>query len=315
MTATLMGSAAVAVESMRADVDVLLSADLTSLSSTELTGLVADLETQRRRLEAVDQRLLAEVADRGLAGDYGATSVPDLLVQLLRVSRREARARMRRAAEVGPRRGLTGEALRPIFPVVAAAVADGTISADHTDVIMKAVDAIPLHRQADFDEVVETALVEAAGTLEPRQVASIGNVLLERIDPDGAEPREEDRQRRRGFGLRAHRDGSSTPYGTLTPEATAVWTTILDALSAPHAESETGERDDRSAAQRRHDALLEAGQRLLNGGNLPDTGGVPTSVIIRIDTDQAGEMNADDAATGGAQTDAEDVDAEDVDAE
>ena len=132
-----------AVESLRADVDVLLSADLTSLSSTEVAGLVADLESQRRRLEAVDQRLLAEVTDRGLAGDYGASSGPDLLVQLLRVSRREAKARMRRAAEVGPRRGLTGEPLAPIFPTVAAAVAEGTISAEHADVIIKAVECDP----------------------------------------------------------------------------------------------------------------------------------------------------------------------------
>ena len=51
MTATLQGSAALAVESMRADVDVLLAVHLTSLSSTELTGLVADLGTQRRRTE------------------------------------------------------------------------------------------------------------------------------------------------------------------------------------------------------------------------------------------------------------------------
>src|SRR5579875_1605263 len=167
MTATLMGSAAVAVESMRADVDVLLSADLTSLSSTELTGLVADLEMQRRRLEAVDHRLLAEVADRGLAGDFGATSAPDLLVQLLRVSRREAKARMRRAGEVGPRRGLTGEPWPPIFRSVADAVAEGRLSAEHTDVILKAVDAIPQHLQQQFDTVMEDALVEAARTLEP----------------------------------------------------------------------------------------------------------------------------------------------------
>ena len=42
----------------------------------------------------------------------------------------------------------------------------------------------------------------------------------------------------------------------------------------------------------------DAGQRLLNGGNLPDTGGVPTSVIIRIDTDQTDPETHDQA---GAQ--------------
>ena len=56
MTATLQGSAALAVESMRADVDVLLEAELTSLSSTELTGLVAGLETQRREMGTVSRR-------------------------------------------------------------------------------------------------------------------------------------------------------------------------------------------------------------------------------------------------------------------
>src|SRR5579875_2228428 len=125
MTATMVPAGA-AVDAVRDGVDGLLSAELTSLSSTELTALVADMETQRRRLEAVDQRLLAEVADRGLAGEFGATSVADLLVQLLRISRREAKARMRRAGEVGPRRGLTGEPLPPIFRTVAAGVAEGS---------------------------------------------------------------------------------------------------------------------------------------------------------------------------------------------
>ena len=47
-----------------------------------------------------------------------------------------------------------------------------------------------------------------------------------------------------------------------------MWRTIIDALSAP-VTGPDGERDPRTAAQRRHDALYEAGLRLLRSGSLP----------------------------------------------
>ena len=58
---------------------------LSGLSGVELTGLLADVEVQRRRLESVDQGLLAEVAGRGVAGEYACSGPVELLVQLLRV--------------------------------------------------------------------------------------------------------------------------------------------------------------------------------------------------------------------------------------
>ena len=59
-----------------------------------------------------------------------------------------------------------------------------------------------------------------------------------------------------------------------------MWRTIIDALSAP-VPGPGGERDERTAAQRRHDALHEAGLRLLRSGTLPDAGGTPVTVLIR----------------------------------
>ena len=125
--------------------------------------------------------------------------------------------------------------------------------------------------------------------------------LLAHLDPDGVEPREQRAQRLRGFSLIRHPDGSATPTGLLTPATTAVWQPILDALSAPHTDRDTdstttatrrrrrggaAERDDRSAAQRRHDALLDAGLRLLRSATLPDSGGVPVTILARIDAHQ-----------------------------
>src|SRR5438309_9794095 len=88
------GPVADAVALLRAAVDGLLAASLSSSSSVEVATLLSSLETERRRLEAVDQRLLAEVTERGVAGDYARTSPADLLITTLRVSPAEARARL-----------------------------------------------------------------------------------------------------------------------------------------------------------------------------------------------------------------------------
>jgi len=111
-----------AVTALAAAVDGLLGADLASLSSVEVADLLAGVEAQKRRLEAVDQRLVAEISVRGTAGEFARTSAADLLISLLRVTPREARARVERAIDLGPRSALTGEPLEPIFPAVATAV-------------------------------------------------------------------------------------------------------------------------------------------------------------------------------------------------
>jgi hypothetical protein len=38
--------------------------------------------------------------------------------------------------------------------------------------------------------------------------------------------------------------------------------------------------DDRTAGQRRHDAMVEAARRLLRSGQLPDAGGVPVTILV-----------------------------------
>ncbi len=59
---------------------------------------------------------------------------------------------------------------------------------------------------------------------------------------------------------------------------------MLDALSRPAPQSDNLP-DPRSGGQRRHDALLDAGQRLLRAGDLPDAGGTPVTLLITL-TDQ-----------------------------
>ena len=85
-----------------------------------------------------------------------------LAVQLLRISPGEARARVRAAEDLGPRRGLTGEPLEPIYPLVASAQAEGAISPAHARVVIDTVEKLPDAARVEHEERVERDLVELA---------------------------------------------------------------------------------------------------------------------------------------------------------
>jgi Domain of unknown function (DUF222)/HNH endonuclease len=85
----------------------------------------------------------------------------------------------------------------------------------------------------------------------------------------------------RSVRLDLHFQGWGSLIGNLTPEAATTILAGLDSLS-----KKMGPEDDRTPAQRRHDALEELVRRAIATGDLPDTGGQPTQVICQIPLDQ-----------------------------
>ena len=233
-------------DALTAAVDALLGVDLSRMDALGLVDLLRSVEVQMRRLAAVDHRLVAEIDARGVGHEIGACSTVDLLRQVLRVSAREAAGRVRAAADLGPRRALTGDPLPPLFADVAAAQTAGTISAAHARVISSTVDALPAAVDAVHGRAVEAFLVGHAAHMDPVQLGHAATRLRDTLNPDGTHTDDEDRQRRRELTLRPNRDGTSHLTGTLTPTATAVWQTVLDALSAPVPATD-GERDPAAA--------------------------------------------------------------------
>ena len=95
-------------------------------------------------------------------------------------------------------------------------------------------------------------------------------------------PEDPDKERDQAFEDRSVRlettfDGAGVLTGDLSPECAAIVGTVLDALSAP-----AGAEDTRSQAQRCHDALQEALQRLVAAGLLPERAGQPVKVWAHI---------------------------------
>lgn len=274
-----------AVALLRTAVDRLLAADLTLPSGAVLADVFADLEAQRRKLESVDHAVLAALEEHGLAGDFGRASTAELLGELARLAPAEATARVRAAHDLGPRRDLYGVPLPPVFSRVADAQRDGSISAAHARVIIGCLDALPASVSVEAAGPAEQFLVEQARHFDPKQLAAIARRLLATLDPDGAQPRDEEQYRGRGYTLQQRASGQWVPSGTLTDDCAAVWTTLLNAMSAPQP-SDDAIPDDRTPAQRRHDAMLELGQRLLRSGTLPDCGGAPTTVLLSVTAEE-----------------------------
>jgi hypothetical protein len=283
------GSPATVVEAalgqLSAAVDVLTELDLTRLDRDELLRLLRGLEMQRRRLPVVDHALVAELEQRGIAGELAARDTKTLLRDVLRLTPHQASARYEAAIDLGPRRGLTGETLPPLLPAVAAAQADGAISAEHAKVITGVIEELPPAMEPGQVTGVEERLVAEAARFDPSVLARIGRHLLDWINPDGTEDRDTGHERRRHATLTTRRDGCGELHARLTPAALAQWQAVLDPLAAPKPSDADGP-DPRTPGQRLHDALADAAARLLAGGDLPPSGGTPATVLLTMTLDQ-----------------------------
>ena len=277
-------AAGLAVGLLTAAVDALVDLDLSTLSRDELLALVRAVEVQRRRLPVIDHALIGELTARGTAFETGCANTAALLRTMLRLRPAEAKARVAAAADLGPRRAMSGAPLPPLFEQVACAQAEGSISPAHATVITDTVDSLPAAVQAEHAAAVEERLVHDAQSFDPLQLTTLARRISATLNPDGVLTAERDHQRRRSATLRAHQDGSGELTAHLTPTALAVWQAVLDPLAAPAPTED--DPDPRSPAQRHHDALLDAGQRLLRTADLPNNGGVPATVIITMTLDQ-----------------------------
>src|SRR6476646_9038667 len=234
-----------ALAALDAALDQLLNLDLSMLPGPDCAALFTGLERHRRRLEALDHTVVAQLKEAHLAGEFGATSVADLMVDLTRITPAEAKARVHAARDMGPRREPCGLPLSPIFSHVAAAQRDGSISPAHAKVITRTVAAIPARVAMEASEPAERLLVEHAHHLDPKRLMVAADRLLATIDPAGAAPSAAEQQRRRSFGVSRTGQGFWRTDGWVTDEFAALFTAVIDPLAAPQPAAD-GLPDDRS---------------------------------------------------------------------
>jgi hypothetical protein len=211
-------------------------------------------------------------------------SLPDLLVAELRCTRSAAKAKAVAMERLCAKRSLTGETVEAAYPTMAAALAGAEVNFEHAAVIATVVESLPDPVRAERGNEVEATLTQLARTEDPRSLKLLADRIVAHLDPDGTPPDELDRHQhsRRRLLLWANGDGSGDLSGTLTPACQAIWQSVLTPLAGQRPDDALGP-DTRSQAQRMHDAFEEAGRRLLAAGELPDTAGLSSTLIVTID--------------------------------
>ncbi len=254
------------------------------MSDADVLAELRELESARRRLAVIDHALIVELDRRGLAGRLVTGSTSALLQGLLRVSPSEANGRVNAARACGSRTSLTGEVLPALLPALAAAQADGSVSNDHTSVILASLRQLPTSVSLEDHRLATQHLVEAAITMRPREVATVGRRILAHLAPDGGLAAEAEQHRHRSFALHPETDGSYTARGRLTAACGALLLTCLTPRSAPQPASEAA-LDPRTYGQRMHDALQDLAGVVVRRNELSESG-APAQVIITMTADQ-----------------------------
>ncbi len=250
-------------------------------------------EQVRRQLPAIEHPVVNSLARQATPEELGGT-LAHAIAETTLISRAEASRRVKEAADLGPRRGLTGEPLEPLLPATAAAQRAGRLGTGQVAVIRRFFHRLPGWVDCATRQAVEADLATHGTQYRPEQLAELAEHIADCLNPDGTYT-DDDRARRRGLTLgKQGPDGMSELRGTVSPELRATIEAVLAKLAAPGMcnplddtpcvdgapSQEAIDRDARSAPQRNHDALLAANRALLASGKLGQHNGLPASIIV-----------------------------------
>ncbi|MCV7171058.1 DUF222 domain-containing protein [Mycobacterium manitobense] len=275
---------------------------LNTLDVRELLAVYERRQHAHRQDAAIDHTVLATLADRFTAADFGGTGLKDVLAQRLHLDTADAKRRLDAAGMLGPRWTFTGEELPAQWDATSAALAEGLIDPAHVEVIRKFFTKLPPWVDHAARADAERDLARWAQGMCPEDLQQLADHLVEVIDPDGAEPDHDTQQARRGLKMgRQRRDGMTPVSGHLDPEARALFDVVFAKLAAPgqNLPADPGAAEANSAAafggdprtreQRQHDALKTALRDVVGSGVLGQVNGLPATIVA---TTTVGDLEA-----------------------
>lgn len=302
-----------ALDAIDAAHDVLRQTSSDVVGNVFRVEVAARLETQHRTNRGLMYRIFGEIADPP-DGPGPVVLVRDMLWARLRITPKEITRRFKLAARIRPRRSLTGPLLQPELPTLAAAVSAGAVGEDHIRAVCAAVDTLPASVSPADAADAERRLVQHSAKVDAAVVTQLGRRIADYLNPDGLF-NDVDRARRRGLHLGPQGpDGMSRVSGLLDPEARAYFEAVEAAVrpgrhQPDSADGEPEARDERTPAQRRHDALKFGLESAVGSGQLGVHRGHPVTVIATTtlaELDQAARAAVDSsvptptpALTGG----------------
>jgi hypothetical protein len=241
------------------------------LSEGELLGGLLASEATLRRQYGRTLELTAEAESRGVAVSQGYRDTATLLAMALRISRKEAKARVAQATTPMP---LTTKTLQA-----------GDIGPEQVHEIQKVLAQVPDTLPAEDRDQGEETLVELALRAGPLDVAKAGKRLLGYWDLDERAPKDEERRHAgpyRELRYRHMRDGQVRISGELDPETGRELVGLLHPLAKPAPADTDGNPDPRTTDQRQGDALADIIDLAARADDLPITGGERAVVTVTV---------------------------------
>ena len=216
--------------------------------------LYVELETARRRLAIVDTEYLSATANGRVVKQTPVAMRK--LVENAHVSRAEARRRLA-AAHRMQRAEAQDRPPKHDLPAVRQRVEEGVAGADAVELIHKALDELP-ERGNELVHVADPHIADLLDKVQVDDLRHLGPMLRALLGLDDPYS-DEDRQRRRSVRLsQPDGDNMSRISGHVTPELGAILRRLWADFAGPGALLPKGADDDRTADQRRHDAVEAA---------------------------------------------------------
>ncbi|WLQ07648.1 HNH endonuclease signature motif containing protein [Arthrobacter oryzae] len=230
--------------------------------------------------------------------DDGYRNAAEFLRGRLRISAVEARRRISLAEALLPSTGITGHHEEPARPVLAAAVAAGTVASRAATIITLALDRVRHHAPGETVARMEHMLTSQAAESDADLLSRVARHWVDGLDQDGSEPSEEELRRRQGVFLRRPRRGLQHFEVFATPDQFEPLLTAMNTATNPRTQDKTAGGGDceaegsgpadpyldlRTRPQRLLDGLVGATKAGLSTGDLPAAGGMRPQVMVTID--------------------------------
>ncbi len=255
---------ATALAAVRAGLAYLARADAAAMPGSEQAELLRGLAAAESAHLAATASVLAAFTNSGACTDDGQMTARAWLRWQTRITGTAASACtawMRRLVA---------------HPAVAAALANAAISPSFARCICDWSDQLPGETTGDADRILLAAATHGA---ELADLAGLAEEMRRRCAPPSTDS-DDDGFAQRGLRLTRHFEQHAHLDADLTPPAASALQAVLDVFN-----TKAGPEDDRTAAQRDHDALEEACRQLIATG-LPDRAGQPTQIQLHMTLSQ-----------------------------
>lgn len=242
----------------------------------DLTALAIELESVSRALNSAQVALTSamereHVAAAPLGDSFGFSAEPDrpqyrgildFLVDTLRITRREARERLRVARGTAPGSAMSGEPTPARYPVLARALKNGEVSTSTAAMILKTVGDIRSHAgpldpeqdgqptPAEWAELAETTLCDQSTRFNPDTLNKIAKHFTILANQDGCEPSDRYLARHQGITYLGYEHGLHTFRMRMTDEQYEKFVTrMASILNPPRDRSRSAKEPAETAAE------------------------------------------------------------------